>query len=114
MRALKVPGYLRYVADMFFFGYSQAELRAWRRQVGDWLMERRGLRLKVPRASVLSCRGHLDGLGYRIRREGRQPLPRVFRRMESRVREAVTAMVNRPPAVDLERSMAACAGVVLF
>ena len=43
-RSLRVPGYVRYVDDLFLFGDQRAELRRWRREVGAWLAEERGLR----------------------------------------------------------------------
>lgn len=43
---------------------------AMRPLIGQWLIAERGLRLKHPQARILSCHGHLDALGYRIRRCG--------------------------------------------
>lgn len=109
-RTLKVPGYVRYVDDLFLFGDSRAELRAWRTETGRWLLEHRGLRLKHPEARVLSCAGHLDALGYRLRRAGLEALPRALRRMRRRV----TAHMAGQPGADMARSLASTAGVVLF
>ncbi|MCP4654193.1 MAG: hypothetical protein GY856_02120 [bacterium] len=113
-RTLKIPGYARYVDDLFFFGDRRADLRHWRSEVAGWLCERRSLRLKRPQARILSCRGHLDALGYRIRREGVQALPRALRRIGLRVRAAMLPPGNRPRDEDLGRSLAASSGVVLF
>ncbi len=113
-RTLKTPGYVRYVDDLFLFGDRRADLRRWRGEVAGWLAEHRALRLKRPQARILSCRGHLDALGYRIRREGVQALPRALRRIACRAREAMLPPGSRPGAVDLGRSLAASSGVVLF
>ncbi len=114
-RTLKIPGYARYVDDLFIFGDRRADLRRWRSEVASWLCERRSLRLKRPQARILSCRGHLDALGYRIRRDGVRALPRALRRIGLRVRTAMLpAPGNRPGDIDLGRSLAASSGVVLF
>jgi len=97
-RELRVPGYVRYVDDLFVFGDRRSELRAWREAIGAWLKRERGLRLKHPRARVLSCGGHLDALGARIRRDGVEPLPVTWKRMRRRVRAFVqdgTATVSQ-------------------
>jgi hypothetical protein len=111
-RVLRVPGYLRYVDDLFLFADRRADLRGWREDIGAWLNAERGLRLKRPRASVHSCRGELHALGHSITRAGIAPLPRVFRRFERRLMLALTGPAG--PALDIERSTAATAGVVLF
>jgi retron-type reverse transcriptase len=113
-RSLHVPGYLRYVDDLFLFGQSRAELRRWRRQIACWLHDERGLRLKHPAARVLSCRGHLDGLGYRMRRDGICVRGRVLRRIGRRVARALHG--NRGRRVDpaFQRSLAASVGVAMF
>lgn len=80
-RTLKVPGYLRYVDDLFLFADTRAELRTARSAVAEWLASERGLRLKRPQAPILSCAGHLDALGLRIRREGFEAHPRALRRL---------------------------------
>lgn len=113
-RELKVPGYLRYVDDLFLFGDRRADLRSWRSQAGGWLQEHRHLLLKHPEARVLSCRGHLDALGYRIRREQLNALPRALRRLAGRVATEMGRLPGQPRRVDLARSIAATAGVVLF
>ncbi len=70
-----MPGLCRYVDDIFLFGDRRADLRSWRRAVGEWVGEHRRLRLKHPQARILSCRGHLDALGYRLTRGGIEALP---------------------------------------
>lgn len=113
-RELKVPGYCRYVDDIFLFADCRADLRAWRRAVGEWLEQERRLRLKHPAARILSCRGSLDALGYRITRHGIEALPRVLARLCSRVQAHVRGTDEMSESVDLERSLASTAGVVLF
>ena len=113
-RQLKVPALLRYVDDVFCFGDRRADLRRWRREIGAWLREERHLRLKHPEARILSCRGHLDALGYRLLRRDRHPLPRALRRLRRRAAAELAASPARPAKVDFARSVAASAGVVLF
>jgi len=112
-RALKAPGWLRYVDDQFVFGDRRADLRRWRAAIGEWLWTERGLKLKHPEARVLSCAGHLDALGYRITRAGITPHKRALRRLEARLR---VAQHDPRAAVDegLRRSIAATTGAVLF
>ena len=43
--------------------------------------------MKHPSARILSCAGHLDALGWRIRREGLEALPAILRRIRRRVSE---------------------------
>lgn len=113
-RTLGVPGYVRYVDDLFLFGGRRRELEGWRQEVARWLAAERHLRLKHPEARVLSCRGHLDALGYRIRRDGVTALPRAL----GRFRRRMARELDRPPwrrrEVELERSVASTAGVVVF
>jgi hypothetical protein len=113
-RELKVPGYCRYVDDMFLFGNRRADLRAWRRAIGEWVGAERNLLLKHPNARILSCHGHLNALGYRITRAGFEALPRVLRRLQRRIKAELEACEGAPPRVDFERSVASTAGVVLF
>lgn len=88
-RVLRVPGYVRFVDDLLLFGDRRADLRAWREAIGDWLGLERGLRLKHPDAPVVSSQGHLDALGFRMRRDGVTPLPRAERRFRHWLRRAV-------------------------
>ncbi|MCA9542457.1 MAG: RNA-directed DNA polymerase, partial [Myxococcales bacterium] len=112
-RALKVPGWARYVDDQFAFGDRRADLRAWRAAIGEWLWTERGMRLKHPEARVLNCRGHLDALGYRVTRESLEARPRATRRYAARLRQAL-ADPDATPRPDPVRSIASTAGVVLF
>ncbi len=112
-RRLKVPGYLRYVDDLFLLGDRRGAMRAWRRALGEWLAEERGLRLKHPEARILSCRGHLDALGHRVERGGASALPRAYGRLRRRVAAEATMHRRSKRWPNFERSMAATAGVVL-
>lgn len=109
-RSLHAPAYLRYVDDLFIFGNHREELRRWRRLSRDWLWEKRRLRLKRPNAPILSCRGELHALGYRLTRGHLEALPRTLRRIEHRVMQ----QLYRGSPVDFAGSLAAAAGVVLF
>ena len=110
-RQLRVGGYVRYVDDLFVFGRRRTDLVAWREAIGEWLERERGLRLKHPRARILSCEGHLDGLGSRITREGIAPRRRVWRRLRGHVRRAAEGRVPRETA---ERVVASYVGQILF
>ncbi|MBK8979835.1 MAG: RNA-directed DNA polymerase [Planctomycetes bacterium] len=88
-RVLRVPAAVRYVDDLFLFGDRRADLRAWRSDVAEWCLAERGLRLKHPQARILSCAGHLDALGVRIRRDGIEPGARAWRRLRVRLRRCV-------------------------
>ena len=109
-RDLKMPGYLRYVDDFFAFADSRSHLRAARERFGEWLDEERGLRLKRPKAPVLSCRGRLHGLGHCIRRDSVEVLPRAKQRFQRRM----AAVMYGGDPVDVERSLASFVGVGLF
>ena len=75
-----------------------------------YLLEERGLKLKVPNARVLSCGGHLDALGHRVERAGIEPLRRSVKRLAATVaRESRRARGERG-AVDVRRSAAASIG----
>jgi hypothetical protein len=112
-RELKVPGYVRYVDDLFLFGDRRADLRAWREAVGDWLGSERGLRLKHAGARILSCAGHLDALGFRIDRDGWRARPRTLRRLRRRTAAHITGRGAGAPT-DAASWVAGAAGVVLF
>lgn len=108
-RELKVPGYLRYVDDLLLLGDTRADLRRWRCAVGTWLWERRHLRLKHPKARILSCAGHLDVLGHRVTRGEHRPLPRTWRRYRRRVSDALQGR----PGPAIRDSVAASVGLLL-
>ena len=109
-RQLKVPAYLRFLDDTFYFADHHRDLDLWRPRIADWLLAERGLRLKHPQARILSCHGHLDALGYRIRRTGITCLQRPLRRLHRRIRQHLAGTLD----VDLERTVASSAGILLF
>ena len=110
-RDLHVPGYLRYVDDLFLFGDSRAALRGWRSAAARYLGDERRLRLKRPDAPVLSCAGHLDALGVRIRRTGIEPRPRAL----SRLRAAVARVASGEDLDErIREAMASRVGGILF
>ena len=104
----------RYVDDLFLFGATRAELRAWREQVREDLARELSLRLKHPRARILCCRGHLDALGMRIRRDRIEPLPEAWRRLRGLVGNHVRGVGRRRDAEGLARSIAAAMGHRMF
>lgn len=105
---------VRYVDDLFAFGNALSDLRGWRAAIGSWLEGERHLRLKVPGARVLSCRGHLDALGYPLTRDEIRPLPRAFSSLEARARRACDVRVPRRRPLDVRASIASSVGHVLF
>ncbi len=109
-RELRVPAYVRFLDDTFYFADHRRQLERWRPRIAEWLMRERGLRLKHPRARILSCHGHLDALGYRIRRQDMTSLKRPLRRLHRRIRQYLAGTLD----VELERSIASSAGILLF
>jgi RNA-directed DNA polymerase len=112
-RELKVPGYLRYLDDLFLFGDRRGELRGARDAVVRWLHEERGLRVKDATAPLQPCAGRLNALGHEIRRGRVEVMPRALRRLRVRLRGL---LVERGPggSVRVARSMASTAGVLMF
>lgn len=112
-RELRVPGYVRYVDDLFLFTDARVPgaLDEVRRRVADWLADERSLRLKHPDAPVLSTSGTLDALGYRITRGDRIALPRATRRLRARVSQY---LAGDRPHLNIERCIASYAGLMLF
>lgn len=80
----------------------------------EWLGRERDLRLKYPQARILSCHGHLNALGYRLTRYGIDALPRALSRLHDRVEAELMRPPWKPQRFDLDRSIAASAGIVLF
>lgn len=102
-RELRVAGYVRYMDDFFLFGSTREEMRRMRGRVGRWLAEERRLRLKYPNARIVSCCGHLDALGYRVRRDGIAPLPRKpLVRLQKRIRRYVHGMNRRHGSAEFD------------
>ena len=113
-RTWKVPGYLRYVDDLVLFGPTRSALEHRRDEIAAWLWNERSLRLKHPLAVTRSCRGHLDVLGFRIRREGVAPLPRATVRMRRRAASRIVAGGRVMSAEKAGRGIAASAGLLMF
>ncbi|MEZ4464530.1 MAG: RNA-directed DNA polymerase [bacterium] len=107
-RTLRVPGYVRYVDDLFMFSDDRRQLRRIRTDLGVWLEAERGLRLKRPDAPVIHRGEVLHGLGHAVSTAGAQPLPRAWRRLGQRVTSALGGAPN-----DVERSLAAHLGLLV-
>jgi RNA-directed DNA polymerase len=112
-RDLQVPGYVRYCDDLCIFGQQRASLRSWRAAIGSWLWEERGLRLKCPGARLLSCTGHINVLGYRIRRAEITALPRTLQRMKSRL-GVMARSREAEPQHPVVHSLRSSMGALLF
>jgi hypothetical protein len=113
-RRLGVHAYVRYVDDIFVFGDSRSTMRAWRAAIAAYLSSELDLRLKHPQARVLSCRGHVDALGVRLRRGLIEPLPAAMRRLRGRLGAYVRGMGRVRDRTALQRSVASSAGNLLF
>lgn len=85
-RELKVPAYARFVDDMFLFGDRDRDLRRWRTAIARWLEEDRDLRLKHPKAPIISTKQTLSGLGAIVTRAEIQPDRSARRRLVARIR----------------------------
>lgn len=88
-------------------------MRRYRSEVSGWLSEHRHLRLKHPEARILSCRGHFDALGHRIRRHDASPLPRARRRFQRMLVRALDPPRRGDRRPDLESSIASSRGLLL-
>ena len=100
--------------DLFLFTNSRAQLRAWRSEIGGWLFQERGLRLKHPNARILSCYGHMDALGHRIRRGAIEVLPGAWKRMQARAVDYNFASSRRHSTGRMQRSIQSSAGLLMF
>lgn len=114
VRRQRVPVYVRYVDDLFLFGDTRGGLRTARREVERYLREELDLQLKHPEARILSCRGHLDALGSRVRRGGIEPSPRAVRRWRGRIGRYLRHDDPRETAAALGRSLVGQAGTLFF
>jgi hypothetical protein len=87
-RALKVPGYLRYMDDFVLFADQRDRLEEARMALAEWLAAQRGLTLNPKRLAV--CPNEAPGvfLGYRLSRGGIAPSRKLRRRMKTRLRHA--------------------------
>jgi len=112
-RQLRVPGYLRYVDDLFLFGDRRADLRRWRSELQGWLWGERRLRLKHPRARILSCGGTLDALGHRLTRHDLRTGRNATRRLALRVRASATSCAGRTSGAAEARSLSTAASLLV-
>lgn len=92
-RELKVAGYQRYADDLTLFGDSRAELLERRDAIEQWLHSQRGLQLNQARTRLQQCHHGFDYLGYRVRREGIDPGPKLKRR----IRTELPKLAQGPP-----------------
>jgi RNA-directed DNA polymerase len=106
----RVPGYVRYVDDLFLFADRRDELDLWRRLLRDRLGGELDLRLKHEDSPVLPCARHLDALGYRLRRTHIEPLPKTWRRLRRRLSDFVYGRGDLRTEAALRRSLAGAAG----
>lgn len=105
-RALKVPGYLRYMDDFVLFMDSASGLEEARGAIAEWLQGERGLTLKDPGATPIENTRPAVFVGFRVSRGGIGPGPKARRRLRWRLR--------RGDAVDpehLARSLRAFRGM---
>ncbi|MCP3915972.1 MAG: RNA-directed DNA polymerase [bacterium] len=109
-----VPGYVRYVDDLFLFDDSRRRLARIRDELAAWLWAERRLKLKVPGARVRSSHGHLAALGCRISRGGIEPHSRRIRALGATVARECRRERHGGPPVDLEGSIEARMGELLF
>jgi hypothetical protein len=113
-RQLPVPGYVRYVDDLFLFGDRRRDLECGREAVRVRLHDELDLRLKHPDAPVLACSEHLDALGYRLRRSHIEPLPKVWRRLRRRLCDWVHGRGAVRTPGQLRQSLAGSMGHIGF
>lgn len=113
-RELRVPGYVRYVDDLFVFGDRRQDLERWRAAIVERLRVVLDLRLKHPDAPVLACNGHLDALGYRLRRTHIEPLPKAWRRLRRRLADWVWGRGTVRTEAQLRQSLAGTMGHIGF
>ncbi len=84
-------------------------LERWRAELADWLHNERGLRLKHPRAPVLTTRGTLNLLGMHIEHGGLVPRPAAISKLQGRVADAVLGRSR----VDMRAALGASAGLCM-
>ena len=105
LRQLKAPGYLRYMDDFVLFADQPAALRSWRREIRDWLLEERLLRLNVRHGHVRSTLLPQSYLGYRVSRQGIDLGKKALRRLRRRLPELAQGSTD-----GLRRSLVAWRG----
>lgn len=105
-RALKVPGYLRYMDDFVLFAQRPEALVEARERIAEWLAQERGLALKDPVAMPADNRLPTVFLGFRVSRAGLGPGPKALLRLRRRLRQADSLDPDR-----LARSLLAFRGM---
>lgn len=108
-RALKVPGYLRYMDDFSLFSDDRQQLLAARTEITAWLLRERGLTLGRKRWEVFDTREPTRFVGYRVSPAGVLPGRKVKRRLKKRLRLAAEHGTD-----SLARSIASYRGDFLF
>ena len=88
-RELKIPHYQRYMDDMTLFSNEPAQLEDARAAIGEWLDEKRHLRLKKPNVAVRTTDRDVTYLGYRVGRRGARAGRSMLSRMEQRIGQRV-------------------------
>lgn len=105
-RVLKIASYQRYMDDITLFHDDLRVLEAARGAIEAWLIQERGLKLKI--AALRPTHEASTYLGFRVSRAGLAPGPKAKRRLKQRLRSAGLAA----PA-QLARSLHAYRGVLL-
>ncbi len=114
-RVWKIPGYVRYMDDFYLFADRRADLRRARDAVSQWLWTERHVRLKHPRARILSCAGQLDALGLRISRDGITDIgKKARRRFQAMVARYAWNRPRFPGHFSLRESIVSQVGHALF
>lgn len=108
-RELGVKGYLRYMDDLVLFGEERRHLRAWRRQIGEWLWEERRLRLNLRKGHIRSTELPQSYLGHRVTRHGFDLGAKAIRRFRQQLPGLVVGDRER-----LRRSLASWRGAMGF
>jgi RNA-directed DNA polymerase len=108
-RALKIPGYLRYMDDFVLFSDDRGQLLEARDAIRQWLGDERRLALNPKHGQVRPAREPGTFLGYRIGGPGVTPSRKLRRRLKTRVRAAA-----RRGDADLERCLVSYRGLLLF
>ena len=108
-RALKIPGYGRYMDDLVLFANDRAQLRDARQLIAAWLAAHRGLQLNAKHLSIEPTRTPAVLLGHRVSRAGISPSRKLRRRFRSKLQAAAA---NGEEA--LYRTIQSYQGLLLF
>lgn len=112
-RQLKIPGYIRYMDDIAFFGNHRPQVREWIAAANEWLWEHRRLQLHSNTAVQHCASSRLVYLGYYVDATERHLRGRTLRRMRDNVRTRVNE--GSAEALEtLERSLVSYGGLVLI